>query len=860
MVHQLLLFYAGYHVESDRDSYTFKRVNSTGVLLASLTRQHVTKFTKDAQQAIIKELDAENWKFRGSMMSIFSGKLNHIFKSSTLDAGLMYSLNTGKWGMKNYLSKSGVAQVLNRHNASSILSHLRRSNTPIDKTNKLILPRELHLSAWGRMCLCETPEGGAIGSVRNLAIYTEITLHIPDAFIRELLTSTTSTSTTISTSTSTTTPFAITDVIPFPIPPLLFDPSRFVNHVKLVLNGDIVGFTLYPQRVFDQLISLRRAGIIHPHVSIYYQYLRIQVVTDAGRVTRPCLIVTDGKLVLGECPELLHQLMHHTHPSHTQHDIPLYTSSSFTPPTTSWWSELSTTTSEHPCCIDYLDANEGEQSMICSSIAALYEMDPVERRNYTHCEIDPAGILGAIAAKIVFINHNQSPRNTYQSAMEKQRISVNSRNPNCVPLDTSSNCLTYGQVPLVTTNAYEATHQRKFLGGMNVRVALMCYTGFNQEDSILVNKSACDRGLFNSTFYPTYRSEEKRNQLTGEEEKFMQVNPHKNVKCVKNGSYSHLGPDGLARKNAMIRGGDVVIGKAMVIKTEGTLEPVYCDQSVTHKHTEDGYVHQVYMGANSDGYNVAKVQTRNYRTTEVGDKFSSCHGQKGTTGFVLQQEDMPYNWNGECPDIIINPHAIPSRMTIAQFHESLESTLCGLLGMTGDGSPFGTMSTTCIGDMLEKVFHMNRFGNELLYNGMTGRALEADIFCTTTHYQKLKHCSTDKKHARSTGPKSMLTRQPTDGRARDGGLRLGEMEKHCSIAHGLSAFTKERMNNMSDPFLLTIPSRTGLICAVNKDAGILNTFSEEDPTSYEKVQITYSFKLLMQELMTLGIATRIFTE
>jgi DNA-directed RNA polymerase II subunit RPB2 len=443
--------------------------------------------------------------------------------------------------------------------------------------------------------------------------------------------------------------------------------------------------------------------------------------------------------------------------------------------------------------------------------------------------------------------------------MEKQRISVNTRNPNHVPLDTSSNSLTYGEVPLVTTHAYEATHQSKYLGGMNVRVALMCYSGFNQEDSILVNQSACDRGLFNSTFYRTYRSEEKRNQLTGEEEKFMQINPHKNIKCVKNGSYAHLGPDGLARKNAFIRGGDVVIGKAMAIKTEGTLESVYCDQSVTHKHTEDGFVHQVYMGANSDGYNVAKVQTRNYRTTEVGDKFSSCHGQKGTTGLVLKQEDMPYNGQGECPDIIINPHAIPSRMTIAQFLESLGSTLCGLLGMTGEGAPFSTLGITHMGDILEKVFHMNRYGNEILYNGMTGRQLEVDIFCTTTHYQKLKHCSTDKKHARSTGPKSMLTRQPTDGRARDGGLRIGEMEKDCGITHGMSAFMKERMNNLSDAYEMSVSSRTGLICAVNPNIGLVNTFSVEDPSSTERVQITYSFKLLMQELQTMGISTHLFT-
>jgi DNA-directed RNA polymerase II subunit RPB2 len=283
MVHQLLLFYAGYQVESDRDSYTFKRVNSTGVLLASLTRQHVTKFTKDAQQAILKELDGGNWKFRGSMMSIFSGKLNHIFKSSTLDAGLMYSLNTGKWGMKNYLSKSGVAQVLNRHNASSILSHLRRSNTPIDKTNKLILPRELHLSAWGRMCPCETPEGGAIGSVRNLALVTEFTMYIPESFIRELLTSSLPTTTITKTTNQRQynqqplSSLFVKDIIPFPTPPFLFDPSNFVNHVKIVVNGDIVGFTLHPRRVFDTLISLRRSGIIHPHVSIYYQNVCILI-------------------------------------------------------------------------------------------------------------------------------------------------------------------------------------------------------------------------------------------------------------------------------------------------------------------------------------------------------------------------------------------------------------------------------------------------------------------------------------------------------------------------------------------------------------------------------------------------------
>lgn len=363
MVHQLLLFYMGYLPESDRDSYMYKRINTTGVLLANLTRQYVTKFTKDAQQIILKELDSSNWQFCGNIFSVFAGKLNHIFNSSTLDAGIVYSLNTGKWGMKNYLAKSGVAQVLNRHNTSSILSHLRRSTTPIDKTNKLILPRELHLSAWGHMCPCETPEGGSIGSVRNFAITAEITCNVPDAFIRELLTN-----------------GQVDGVIPFPSDPGRFRPQMFTNRVKIVVNGDIVGCTSSPQTVYDTLVHLRRTGIIHPHVSIYCHRMCFHVVTDSGRVTRPCLIVTDGKLVLSECKDLLEQIMFHSHPASCSNEQISRVS----------WSDLTHASDTHPCCVEYIDAAEAEQSMICSSIAAFYKlMSADERRRYTHCELAP---------------------------------------------------------------------------------------------------------------------------------------------------------------------------------------------------------------------------------------------------------------------------------------------------------------------------------------------------------------------------------------------------------------------------------------------------------------------------------------
>ena len=444
------------------------------------------------------------------------------------------------------------------------------------------------------------------------------------------------------------------------------------------------------------------------------------------------------------------------------------------------------------------------------------------------------------------------------SAMGKQAIGIYATNFRH-RFDTMAHVLNYPQKPLVQTKTSKLVHNDEMPCGINVIVAIMCMTGFNQEDSIIMNKSAVDRGLFASTYYKTYKEQNNRNHSNGEEEFFTKPNMG-NTNGIKPFNYDKLADDGFIPENTPVTAGDIIIGKCMPQKKDTGI--VYKDTSVSLKNNEYGYIDKnccgdkYFTNINGDGYTFTKVRVRNMRVPTVGDKFSSKHGQKGTVGILYRQEDMPFSMNGLVPDIIINPHAIPSRMTIAQLMECLLSKACVVNGEYGDATPFTNMSVENIAKELE-ANGLERYGNELLYNSRTGEQINTQVFIGPTFYQRLKHMTCDKVHSRgNAGPIVLLTRQPAEGRAREGGLRIGEMELDSCLGHSVMSFLKERFMESSDNYRVFVCKRCGMMANVNPERHIYACKPCKNTSSFAEIRIPYAAKLLFQEMGTMSIATR----
>jgi DNA-directed RNA polymerase beta subunit len=430
--------------------------------------------------------------------------------------------------------------------------------------------------------------------------------------------------------------------------------------------------------------------------------------------------------------------------------------------------------------------------------------------------------------------------------------------------DALSHLLCYPQVPFVSPFMSRFYGAQAMPSGQNIVVAIMTYTGYNQEDSIMINRGSLDRGLFRSIFYRTYKDEERKNQSSGEEERFVKPDPAM-TKQMKNANYAKLDETGFVPENTYVDTDDILIGKYVPLRVPtGMVIPAgakrFRDVSRTMRNNETGWVDRIFKNRNGEGYSFAKVRVRQDRIPEIGDKFSSRHGQKGTCGMILDPEDMPTTASGLVPDIIINPHAIPSRMTIAQLLETLLGKMGRELGCLGDGSPFNNVTLEGLTKIMRDDLGLEPAGNEVLYNGFTGRQMETSIFMGPCFYQRLRHCSADKMHSRSSGPLVMLTRQPAEGRAREGGLRFGEMERDCVAAHGITEFTKERFMECSDLFRCWSCQDCGLIAVVNPKEGIWSCKGCGNTTNFSAIEIPYAYKLLLQELETMCISSRIITQ
>jgi DNA-directed RNA polymerase II subunit RPB2 len=806
----------------DRDGYPNKLVDLPGFLLANLFRTYfTTKMIKDIRSSLAKEIHSGGWRASGNFEEIVNvSNINKVIKSVILEVGLKTSLATGNFGSAKIggPSKIGVSQVLNRLNYVAGISHLRRISTPIEKTGKLIAPRKLHNTQWGYICPSETPEGHSVGVVKNMSSTAIVSIYSNAKTVREFINSF-----------QTLRPLSTTSV------------DEKHNSTRVFLNGAWIGTLATGDTMYalERLRKAKRCGRIHVQTGIIWKasLREIWITTEAGRMLRPLFYAQALREIAADTSGRLLEAVN---------AIP------------NWESLLLWETPEGNNLVEYIDPGETESAYI-----AMFPDDVLRKSDsYTHAEIHPSTALGTLASNIPFPDHNQSPRNSYQAAMGKQAMGMYALNFRD-RFDALAHLLCYPQIPFVSPFMSRFYGAQAMPSGQNIVVAICTYTGYNQEDSIMINRGALDRGLFRSIFYRTYKDEERKNQSSGEEERF--VRPDASMtKQMKNANYSKLDETGFVPENTYVDADDILIGKYVPLRVPtGMVIPAgakrFRDVSRTMRNNETGWVDRIFKNRNGEGYSFAKVRVRQDRIPEIGDKFSSRHGQKGTCGMILDPEDMPTTASGLVPDIIINPHCIPSRMTIAQLMETLLGKMGRELGCLGDGSPFNNVTLEGLTKIMRDDLGLEPTGNEILYNGYTGRQMETSIFMGPCFYQRLRHCSADKMHSRSSGPLVMLTRQPAEGRAREGGLRFGEMERDCVVAHGITEFTKERFMECSDLFRCWSCQDCGLIAVVNPKEGIWNCKGCGNSTKFSAIEIPYAYKLLLQELETMCISSRIIT-
>ena len=737
IIRKMIRIYLGYDTYDNRDSYINKRVDTPGVLMSNLFRQCYGKMTKELKIAIEKELNLWRGNANIPISNIISDiSIHRFFKQSLLDSWIRYSLSTGNWGIKSIGTfqniKQGVSQVLNRMSFASTLSHLRRINTAMEKNGKLVQPRKLDNSQIGMICPAETPEGSSVGLVKNMALSTNISIAMNSTHIRRILVNLG----VIVYDDS----YSMANSEKSPIEYLKQMGSE--DNVYIMVNGDIMGYYTNPDKLYLTLKHYKRSGVIYPMTSIVWNIQKscIIISTEAGRMYRPLYIVDiDPKTNKRELR--IERVLRRKNIGWKEYITDKHFDYFIVPNEVSKNQDDPEKYLDEEGFLEYMDCDEINSAMIATFPVDLEEgikgtaLPPF----YTHCEIHPSLMNGILGVNIPFSDHNQSPRNCYQCAMGKQALGVYMSNFN-KRIDTMGNILNYPQKSLVYTKLSKYTMAHKLPSGVNAIVAIMTHTGFNQEDSIMVNQSALDRGLFTSTYYKAMRDTCNKNHSTGEEEIF--TNPT-NISSQKPYSYEKLNEDGFVSKNTYVNGNDVIVGKVMPKKANGVI--TYQDSSLTMKANDDGYIDMNYNGINSEGYKFCKVRIRKNRKPEIGDKCASCSAQKGTIGMIYRHQDMPFTKDGIVPDIIMNPHAIPSRMTIAQLMESIMGKACCHIGAFGDSTPYTDCSVEGITKVLE-MSGMEKYGNEILYNGRTGEQIHTDIFIGPTYYQRLKHMVSDKIH------------------------------------------------------------------------------------------------------------------
>ena len=589
------------------------------------------------------------------------------------------------------------------------------------------------------------------------------------------------------------------------------------------LDEKYLGSIDNPREFIKTIVEERRKQKLPSELNVNYdtEFDEVSVLTCIGRVRRPLIVVQDGKSLL------------------TEEHIKKLEANELT------WTDL-----VEEAIIEYLDANEEENTLV-----ALQEKNIT--KDHTHLEIDPVAILGLITSLVPYANFGQSSRLNRGSKTQKQALGLYASNY-LLRLDTDISVLQYPQVPLVKTFMHDIVKYEKHPAGQNVTIALLSYDGFNMQDALILNGGSIQRGLARSTYFRPFKAEELRYQGGLIDEIGI---PDKEVKAYRSEEdYRFLEDDGIVYPEARVIEDDVVIGKTSPPRFLGEMEEFSIaantrrESSVVLKHGLKGVVDMVALTENEEGNRLVQIRLRDQRIPEPGDKFASRYGQKGVIGRIVPQADMPFTASGIVPDIIFSPHSIPSRMTISHLIEVIGGKVGALAGRKIDGTTFSAESEKDLRKYLQELGFAEN-GTEKMYNGITGEEFKVKIFVGNMYYLKLKHMVANKMHARASGKIQLLTRQPIEGRSSGGGLRLGEMEKDCLVAHGASLLLKERFD--SDKTLLHVCESCGMVAiydSIRKKAACPKCGAN---CEINAVEMSYAFKLLLDELKSLGIYPKI---
>ena len=803
MVSKLLRVATQIDAPTDRDSFMYKRINTTGMLLTNLFKDFYAKQLKHVNLTIDRTY-AQNIQLYDDPLvfsQLFKMNYESFFEERITEEGFIKAFK-GDWGATEYSKRDGVSQKLNRLSYSSAITHLRKCVMQLDDSAKVVAPHLLNSSQWGVFDPVDTPDGGDIGTHKHLSLCSRITEGFPKQVILDVLAS-----------------------LDIPIYLLEHTPlSNLSIFVKLFINGHWHGSVDQPDVLVKTLVSYRRHGKIPDSTSISWniQQNSIYIYTDAGRVQRPLFYVQDG--VVSYVPNQLS------------------------------WDEMTTGSEKRACILEYLDMDE-----LNTALVSFNKDTDFKNTTYTHSELHGSTMFGFMGNHIIFPQHSPLPRNCFSCSQSKQAVSVYNTNYQN-RMDTMGVVLNYGQMPLIHSSYLPAFKTLPY--GVNAMVAIMCYTGYNTEDAILINKASLERGMFNTSYFKTYEEEETTSMSSD------------SILAFEGGN--NTDENGVVKVNTQVNADTVL----MRMVQNGRVKNIYPNVD------QVGRVDKTFISEGEPGRRVAKVRICTERIPNLGDKFASRAGQKGTCGLIIKEEDMPFTSSGIRPDMIINPHAIPSRMTLGQLIECIMGKIHVENGGFGDCTVFNRNITEEYRSTLVDTLHTMGYhssGCEVLYNGMTGDQLQSDIFIGPTYYMRLKHMVSDKINFRPRGPNAALTRQPLQGRSNEGGLRIGEMERDGLIGNGMSHFVRESMMTRGDgtvmihnsrrPYHIYVDDSSGLIAAYNEDSKIamspsvdgvefegdvLSTIPKTSKT-FSRLNVPYCFKLLMQELTTMNVQMRLIT-
>jgi len=851
---------------NDKDHYANKRVRLAGDLIEDLFRVSLQQLARDLKY----QLERHHNRKRDL-------KITSCLRPDVLTSKVMHALATGNW----VGGRSGVSQLLDRTSFLAALSHMRRVTSPLVRSQPHFEARDLHPTQWGRLCPNETPEGQNCGLVKNAAQMVDISEAVSEEEVKALL--------------------AEADVDPNPV--------GWAEGARVHVNGDIFGLHMNPHKLVEHFKRRRRSGRIRSEVSIRHDAVNrdIFINTDKGRILRPLLVLDGGSMVLSKeyldglkdrtisFKDLVNEGVVEWVDAEEEEDL-LVAPRPF---------DLPHTSPKHgrpinPAKVEWL--NMGEEGISKAKLSAEVimpngeivhekfsiplnyyqeDLDKLRRKEkktgdvliFTHVEIDPQLILGVCASLVPYPEHNSTPRVTGGTAMVKQSLGLPSANGRLRP-DTRQHILHYTQNSMTGTRAMDATNFIRRPAGQNFVVAILSHHGYNMQDAVIMNRGSVERALGRSTFIRTYNAERKRfpgGQVDEIEIPGTGLDEVKGLKSPE--AYAHLETDGLPTPETEIsskpedrdRVPQVLVGKTspprFLEESHGAFLQAQerRESSMNVRHGEGGFVDNVFVTESLDSGRLVRITLRTNRIPELGDKFASRHGQKGVIGRLVDPEDMPFTVDGVIPDLLINPHAIPSRMTVAHILEMIGGKVGAMEGRLIDGTAFsGEKEDSLREGLLRHGFAHT--GRESMVNGETGEEFPAQIFVGVIYYQKLHHMVSGKIHARSRGRVQILTRQPTEGRARQGGLRFGEMERDCLIAHGASMVIKDRLLDESDGWELFVCAESGHIAYWDWRKRCYVSPVHGDKAEVFPVSTSYAFKLLLDEMKSLGVAMRLELE